>query len=115
MCGILRSVAPGAGATLDALENVKLAHVAMRQAIPAAALYAILDREFKRLRPAACTTCAVPLPYWRKPPDDVSANWFIGTPRECVHGCHLLVVELLAQLWTRYELERGPPPREPWP
>ena len=71
-------------------------------------LYAILDREFKRLRPAACTTCHVPLPYWQRPPDEVSANWFIGTPQECRHGCHLLIAELLAKLWTSYDIDRTP-------
>lgn len=79
-----------------------------RTTIPAAQLYAILDREFRRLRPAACTTCSVPLPYYRLPPDDVSANWFIGTPRECEHGCHVVIAELLARLWTQYDLDRSP-------
>ena len=79
-----------------------------RSTIPVAHLYAILDRRFKELRPAACHRCAVPLPYWRLPPDDVSANWFIGTPRECPHGCHNLVMELLAELWTQYDIDRTP-------
>ena len=78
-----------------------------RERLPASSLYAILDREFKRLRPEACKECAVPLPYWRRPPDDVSANWFIGTPQECEHGCHLVVAELLAELWTRYDIDRS--------
>ena len=47
-----------------------------RSTIPVAHLYAILDRRFKELRPAACHRCAVPLPYWRLPPDDVSATLF---------------------------------------
>lgn len=81
---------------------------AIRETVPVAHLYAILDREFKQLRSGECHTCAVPLPYWRKPPDDVSANWLIGTPTVCRHGCHLLIVELLAQLWTRYEIVRTP-------
>jgi hypothetical protein len=80
-----------------------------REVVPVAQLYAILDREFKLRRPAACTTCAVPLPYWRKPPDDVSANWFIGTPRVCGHGCDIVIAEILAQLWTRYDVDRTPP------
>lgn len=79
-----------------------------RETIPVARLYAILDREFKRLRPAACTTCHVPLPYWQRPPDEVSANWFIGTPQECRYGCHLLIAELLAKLWTQYDIDRTP-------
>lgn len=79
-----------------------------RTPLQPAQLYAILDREFKRLRPAACHDCAVPLPYWQRPPDDVSANWFIGTPRECPHGCHLVIAELLARLWTQYDIDRTP-------
>ena len=79
-----------------------------RKVIPVAQLYAILDREFKRLRPAACRTCNVPLPYYRRPPDEVSANWFIGQPNECRYGCHLLIAELLANLWTQYDIDRTP-------
>ena len=79
-----------------------------RQALPVAQLYAILDREFKRLRPRRCTTCTVPLPYYSRPPDDVSANWLIGTPTECKHGCHVQIAELLARLWTQYDIDRTP-------
>lgn len=79
-----------------------------RQCIAASQLYAILDREFKRLRSSECTTCTVPLPYYQRPPDDVSANWFIGQPIECRFGCHLVIAELLANLWTRYDLDRSP-------
>jgi hypothetical protein len=78
-----------------------------RTSVPVAELYAILEREFRRLRPSSCRVCSVPLPYWRRPPDDVSANWFIGTPQVCEHGCHLVVAELLAELWTRYDIDRG--------
>lgn len=77
-----------------------------RTTLSSAQLYAILDREFKRLRPTACTQCLVPLPYWRAPPDDVSANWHIGQPTSCPHGCHLVIAELLARLWTRYDIEQ---------
>lgn len=80
-----------------------------RQCIPASHLYAILDREFKRLRPSVCTQCAVPLPYYRQPPDEVSANWYIGTPRQCRFGCHVIIAELLVRLWTQYDLQKTPP------
>src|SRR5438067_1352368 len=73
--------------------------------ISSAQLYAILDREFKGLRPKKCQKCRVPLPYWRQPPDDVSANWSIGTPTNCEHGCHLVIAELLTRLWSRYDIE----------
>ena len=76
-----------------------------RATISAAHLYAILDREFKALRSPDCRRCPVPLPYRQAPFDDVSANWNIGTPSECPHGCVVAIAELLAKLWTRYDLE----------
>lgn len=80
-----------------------------RVSIPAAQLYAVLDREFRALR--RCDRCRVPLPYWQAPPDEVSTNWLVGTPTECPNGCHLVIVELMAELWPRYELDvsRGNP------
>ncbi len=75
-----------------------------RTTVSAAELYTLLDAEFKKLRPAACRTCRVPIPYWRPSPDDVSANWHIGTPIECPHGCHLVIAELLARMWTRFDM-----------
>lgn len=47
------------------------------------------------------------LPYWRQAPDEVSANWTIAPPQECPHGCHLVIGEMLARLWTRYDIEKG--------
>lgn len=76
-----------------------------RTTITSAQLYAILDREFRALRTPECSQCRVPLPYWRRPPDDVSANWNIGTPTDCPQGCHLVIAELLAKLWSRYDME----------
>jgi hypothetical protein len=76
-----------------------------RTTISAAQLYGVLDREFKRLQPQECRACRVPLPFWRRPPDDVSANWNIGTLAECPRGCHLVIAELLMRLWSRYDLE----------
>lgn len=76
-----------------------------RTTIPAAQLYGLLDREFKRLQPAACRRCRVPLPFFRKAPDDVSANWNIGTPSECPDRCHVVIAELLTKLWSRYDIE----------
>ena len=67
-------------------------------------LYAILDREFKDLRTGRCG-CRIPLPFQRVPPDDVSANWSVGTVRECPAGCHLVIAELVTRLWSRYDME----------
>ena len=76
----------------------------MRTTVSAAQLYTLLDAEFRKLRPAACRTCRMPMPYWRTPPDEVSANWHIGTPSPCRHGCHLVIAELLARMWTFYDM-----------
>ena len=56
-------------------------------------------------RKVQCTTCNSPLPYWRRPPDDVSANWAVGTPRDCEWGCHLVVAELVTRMWSKYDME----------
>lgn len=76
-----------------------------RTTISAAQLYTILDQEFRKLRPPGCRKCRAPLPFWRRPPDDVSANWSIGTAGECPEGCHRVVAELLARLWSQYDIE----------
>jgi len=86
------------------VEHCSKAHMS-RTVVSPAHLYAILDRDFRAKRPMACKQCRVPLPYPQVPPDDVSANWTVGTPATCEHGCHLVIAELLATLWTRYELE----------
>src|SRR5258706_10510897 len=39
-----------------------------------------------------------------KRPDEVSANWRIGTPAPCQHGCDTLIVEIAAHLWPTYDL-----------
>jgi hypothetical protein len=81
-----------------------------RVRLPAAKLYAVLEREFRAIRPEACTACHVPLPYWTGAPDDVSANWRFGTPSECPNGCHVVIAEMLANLWTIYDIEACPAP-----
>ena len=72
-------------------------------------LYAILDREFKVLRSGNKCGCRIPLPYHRKPPDEVSANWTVGTVRECPAGCHLVIAELVTRLWSKYDMEMERP------
>ena len=69
-------------------------------------LYALLGAEFSRLRPAACSMCRMPLPYPVSRPDDVSANWRIGTPSPCASGCDSVIAEIVAGMWTRYDVRR---------
>ena len=80
-----------------------------RQLVSTAQLYAVLDREFQRRKSPECAVCRVPLPFYRAPPDDVSANWYIGTPTECPHHCQAIIAEVLASLWSQYNLEPAEP------
>ena len=75
-----------------------------RTTLTTADLYAVLDREFRKRKPRACATCSVPLPYWHPAPDDVSANWVIGSPSVCPHGCQVVIAELVTLLWSRYDV-----------
>ena len=75
-----------------------------RTILTTADLYAVLDREFRKRKPAACATCSVPLPYWRPAPDEVSANWVIGSPSVCPHKCQVVIAELVTLLWSRYDV-----------
>ena len=79
-----------------------------RVRLPTAQLYAVLEREFRALRPASCTSCHAPLPFWSEAPDEVSANWRFGTPSECPHRCHIVLAELLTSLWSRYDMDSCP-------
>src|SRR5512141_2872793 len=76
----------------------------MREALSAPKLYALLYREFRAVRNPACPHCRMPLPFYRAPADEFTANWHIGTPRRCERGCHLKIAEILARMWTRYDL-----------
>ncbi len=76
-----------------------------RTTITSVQLYTIFDREFQNLTAKRCGRCRAPLPYWRKPPDDVSANWNIGTPPKCDRGCDRVVAELVTKLWSRFDIE----------
>jgi hypothetical protein len=76
-----------------------------REALSAPKLYAMLDREFHAVRDPRCANCRMPLPFYRAPADEFTANWHIGTPKRCERGCHLKIAEILARLWTRYDLK----------
>ncbi|MGI9076878.1 MAG: hypothetical protein ACR2G6_06030 [Gemmatimonadaceae bacterium] len=79
------------------------------------ALYTRLQAEYKRRRTVGCDRCRVPLPYLIERPDEVSANWRIGTLQPCVHKCDVIIAEIAAGLWPQYDLNDpiSVPVREP--
>jgi hypothetical protein len=80
-----------------------IAHMKKKTALSAAELYVMLDREFRRRRPAGCERCEVtpPLPV-RKP--DGAANWELLPPPECPEACHHVLDEVACELARRYDL-----------
>ncbi len=68
-------------------------------------LFAILDREFHRLRPAECFKCLTPPPLRRPFSDSSSSNWYIATAPDCPHTCHILLTAIAERLQAEYALE----------
>ena len=75
-----------------------------REPISPSALYALLFQELELSRPVGCADCRMPLPFPIEPPDEVSANWRIGTPAPCGFGCDAVIAEIMAGLWPQYDL-----------
>ena len=75
-----------------------------RKRLSPGALYTLLNEELRLVRPADCAMCRMPLPYLVERPDEVSANWRIGTPPSCAFGCDALIAEIATRLWPQYDL-----------
>jgi hypothetical protein len=94
------------------------AHTArvMRTKVSPGQLFALLSAEFAAKRPNGCEDCRMPLPYRIDRPDTVSANWRLGTPRQCPHKCHIVMAEISATFWPRFDLvDEGAPAAVPLP
>lgn len=74
-----------------------------RHSLTPGALYKLLNNEFQAKRRSPCQ-CRMPLPYLVERPDEVSANWRIGTPTPCPNGCDTLISEIVARLWPSFDL-----------
>lgn len=85
-----------------------------RQSITPGGLYTLLNDELRAKRKSGCQ-CRMPLPFLIERPDEVSANWRIGTPAACVNGCDALIWEVAAAMWPRYDLHdpTATPVRDP--
>ena len=56
------------------------------------------------MRQGGRCNCRMPLPFVIERPDEVSANWRIGTPAECVNGCDSKIAEIVAALWPLFDM-----------
>jgi hypothetical protein len=76
-----------------------------RQLITGPNMYALLIREFARLRPADCkAACRVPLPFWGPAPNNQEVYWYMETPKPCASGCSQLLAELWAKVTTEFRI-----------
>lgn len=76
----------------------------MRKILTPGRLYALLSTEYRKARPAKCTSCRSPFPYLVERPDEVSANWYVEGFGECRHGCHAVMAGVVTRLWEAYDL-----------
>lgn len=67
-------------------------------------IFTMLKSAYEAKRPPECRKCKIPLPYAVARPDEVSANWRIGTPAECPHRCDALIAEIALDLASRYDM-----------
>ena len=74
-----------------------------RRSLTPGALYTVLNGELHASRRAPCQ-CRMPLPYLIERPDEVSANWRIGTPSACPNGCDAVIAEIVARCWPKFDL-----------
>jgi hypothetical protein len=74
-------------------------------------MYALLIREFARVKPPECTrSCRVPLPFWGPAPGGQGVYWYMTPPPACPYGCGKLIASLWANLTTEYRI--APPEQE---
>lgn len=76
----------------------------MRTILTPGRLYALLSLEYKKSKPARCTSCRSPFPCLIERPDETSANWYVTAFGECRHGCHAVIAEIVTRLWPSYDL-----------
>jgi len=74
-----------------------------RRSLTPGALYKLLNDELQMRREVPCK-CRMPLPYLVERPDDVSANWRVGTATPCPNGCDALISEIVTGFWPAFDL-----------
>ena len=75
-----------------------------RTRIPAADLYVLLQREFRRRQSRECATCYVQLPFLIDRTGTDAANWELIIPRECTRGCREILDEIVEEFSRSYDL-----------
>jgi len=75
-----------------------------RTRIPAADLYVMLQREFRRRQVRECDRCYVQLPFLIDRADSDAGNWELIIPQECARGCREILDEIVEEFSRSYDL-----------
>ncbi|HET7728971.1 MAG TPA: hypothetical protein VFK48_02955 [Usitatibacter sp.] len=94
----------------------------MRTPITPGRLYASMSAEFKRLRPASCQWCRLPLPHLTQASSEEEANWALAElPSGCAE-CLPVIEDIMQRYQRRFEMRdplatplRAPPHAAPRP
>lgn len=92
------------------MDDIETAITSHRPTITGPNMYALLIREFARLKTSQCTLCRIPLPFWGPAPGSQAGYWYMQAPKACPHGCGQVMSELWARLTTEYRI--APPEKE---
>ena len=79
----------------------------MKTTLSAVEARELLEREFARLKPAACTSCKVPVPFWGPAVVTGTGYWYLKMLPPCAHQCGRVISTIWAEITTEYQIERS--------
>ncbi len=78
----------------------------MKKILSAAEAKELLEQEFARLKPGACTSCKVPIPFWGPAVVSGTGYWYLKMIPPCAHQCGRVISTIWAEITTEYQIER---------
>ena len=78
----------------------------MKKTLSATEAKELLEREFARLKPADCTSCRVPTPFWGPAVVTGTGYWYLRAIPPCAHHCGRVISGIWAEITTEYQIER---------
>lgn len=76
----------------------------LKTPVSLSSLAAILDKEFRRFRPARCSRCHFPRPYRIVRTDETLPNWNVGYPTRCENRCDRSASGVLSRVRQEFDL-----------
>ncbi|MEO5676520.1 MAG: hypothetical protein ABIQ84_03155 [Usitatibacter sp.] len=79
----------------------------MKKTLTAAEAKELLEREFARLKPAGCSSCKVPIPFWGPAVVTGTGYWYLRVLPDCPDHCGRVISTIWADITTEYQIERS--------